>query len=49
METEDILALIIISYFVIAPTYLIYVCLSNIYWLVAKTVPHLVAHLKLLL
>ena len=48
METEDILAVIIISYFAIAPTYLMYVWLSSIYWLITKTVPHLVAHLKLI-
>ena len=45
METEDILAVINISYFIIAPTYLTYVCLSSIHWLVTKTPFHLIAHL----
>lgn len=49
MESEDFLALIIVSYFLIAPNYLIYVSLTSIYWLVTKTFFHLTTHLELLL
>lgn len=45
MESEDILAVIIISYFIIAPTYLTYIFLSSVYWLITKTSLDFIAHL----
>ena len=45
METEDILAVIIIVYFLIIPVVLGWMTLSSMYWLVTKTPFHLIAHL----